>query len=1126
MSSLPDKPFQPSIGIIDPSNDFIPYYDTYLKEFSNSYHCTISLREYIESPYILNLPEISEISLNITEINPLFFTTSYKDPLPLETFFTINVLRLLKDKELHSDKTKLFKENANNQTQLLILLINTTDCSDSSLKSCNKICDKLKKELNCQDIIMLPFISKGNLSNHIIDSFYKAYKDKIELFYMRKLMQLFTFLQNKEDGNKDILSNEDKMIEYIQHKALYHNYLFTIKAHKAIVSSVSDDLFKTFKSLNKQYQFTAYMTFDNKLFMNKLCTKTITNLDYQEYLIYTMLSAFSLISNSNEGTVLNFYNTMVSELSQYTNCFKSMFHFYFWSYLFIGDLLISVKSHKQMDATPHEEEINYKSQLSLLYFMKKTLKYYALSAKIDIPCENIFTLALQYKHSSEISNEMNSALNSINEEIESNITYTSFISEIKTNFDKHMNGIFIYQAKFFEEYLFILKNLNKIHTDLNQQSLSLRVLIESIPIYFALSKFEEVKKTIIQCMNVLESKPVIKWKYIYEYLIFSLVILINCLDCSYDNLQLVLKCVGIKISNVDKLIKTVNSNEKNLIEDLISTYIERFDVDLKENKAEFDMKRIIDIEFVKTYISFNINEGKEFEMEFKLKNKSGFWFKVEKVVFEFEEVFKKENAVVEIKGVVDKIEKYSEVIEYQWKSGTIGNVLKSNCVYVLNKIRFVIKNNIEGVYKLAEVDNPLTVNIKELNTNVQVQLLPSYKTRQLENTVLFPNANENFFFNTLHLLHIQMSNLPSDMNDKYITIELLDSIRDNEDVSELKFAHHLLGEIYNNKVNDNVIDLTKEKVVIKGNTINEMLNDKGEIDIPFLIEDINYYVNNLTKNIQVIFSIFQNDNKLLYSFSYASDINLIHLFSLNEKFRMINQNIYLMQTTFNLNLDYGGSIKLYMQNTSKNTLILDITQSYNTVLQLTNNNPSSLTKTLSSHNIVFSIGKETNIYHLCYPMNHILSEITELTKLPFYINITTDNVEHKIFEEFIVNVSIKKYTSYECLLMLKVKESENWSIIGKSKVIERLSKGEQSITVSFKLFPLLDGYLRLPEIEFMEYEINEGENDEKGKVKDIDLLNMNYLAFERIKFESVIEGNERIVKINSINSCSLHLNLT
>jgi hypothetical protein len=241
---------------------------------------------------------------------------------------------------------------------------------------------------------------------------------------------------------------------------------------------------------------------------------------------------------------------------------------------------------------------------------------------------------------------------------------------------------------------------------------------------------------------------------------------------------------------------------------------------------------------------------------------------------------------------------------------------------------------------------------------------------------------------------------------------------------------------------------------------------------------------------------------------------------------MINQNTYLMQTTFNLNLDYGGSIKLYMQNTSKNTLILDITQSYNTVLQLTNNNVSSLTKTLSSHNIVFSIGKETNIYNLCYPMNHILSEITELTKLPFYISITTDNIEHKIFEEFIVNVSIKKYTSYECLLMLKVKESENWSIIGKSKVIERLSKGEQSITVSFKLFPLLDGYLRLPEIEFMEYEINEKENDEKGKVKDIDLLNMNYLAFERIKFESVIEGNERIVKINSINSCSLHLNLT
>ena len=69
---------------------------------------------------------------------------------------------------------------------------------------------------------------------------------------------------------------------------------------------------------------------------------------------------------------------------------------------------------------------------------------------------------------------------------------------------------------------------------------------------------------------------------------------------------------------------------------------------------------------------------------------------------------------------------------------------------------------------------------------------------------------------------------------------------------------------------------------------------------------------------------------------------------------------------------------------------------------------------------------------------------------------------------------------------------------------------------------LQDGYLKIPEIEFMEYEINE----EEGKEKTNTMNNINFLEFAPIKFGTVIEGNERIVKINSINSCTLRLNLT
>ena len=107
-----------------------------------------------------------------------------------------------------------------------------------------------------------------------------------------------------------------------------------------------------------------------------------------------------------------------------------------------------------------------------------------------------------------------------------------------------------------------------------------------------------------------------------------------------------------------------------------------------------------------------------------------------------------------------------------------------------------------------------------------------------------------------------------------------------------------------------------------------------------------------------------------------------------------------------------------------------------------------------------------------------------------------------------------------------MKESDNWSVIGKSKIIENMSKGNSELKVQFKLFPLQDGYLKIPEIDFMEYEIKEEETQSLNYKPGDNSTNVNFLEFTDIKFGSVIEGNERIVKINSINSCTLRLNLT
>ena len=54
----------------------------------------------------------------------------------------------------------------------------------------------------------------------------------------------------------------------------------------------------------------------------------------------------------------------------------------------------------------NEEEANSRGQISILYYMKKIMKNYAISAKIEIPNEKIFTLALNNESSQKISNEM------------------------------------------------------------------------------------------------------------------------------------------------------------------------------------------------------------------------------------------------------------------------------------------------------------------------------------------------------------------------------------------------------------------------------------------------------------------------------------------------------------------------------------------------------------------------------------------------------------------------------------------------------------------------------------------------------------------------------------------------
>ena len=1112
------KHFETIIDVIDYSGEFMGYWVTAMKEHLNSTFCSIGLMDSLSTLKSMTSLNLSLREQKEDEPKPAI-NIDEDSNLNKTSLLTINVLRICKESDFGSEAYTKFKESAK-PTQLLIALMNASESSEKGVNACTKFLEKIKKDLG-MDISLVPFVK--NINGPIysaIELFFKDFKLKVSGEFNKKLIYYSQYFEQvKED--KELFNDEDKVYEYLKNKQNYLNYLSLSEFYNVVQGICNDDLFKMYKVLNKPFVFTepfSYMDFNERMISQKIKEKSLCNLEYQQFLFYYYIKSCKHLKDYNE--LNNFFFKITNEIVQYTSSFKSMFHFYFWNYMFTSKFLQFYKSLKKN--FKNEEEANSRGQISILYYMKKIMKNYAISAKIEIPNEKIFTLALNNESSQKISNEMNSALNSINEEIENNPQYINFIDEIKENFkDEKMKSIFIHQKHFFEEYLLILKTLYKLHTELNQNHLSIRVAMESIPIFFALSNFDEVKKHLISLMQREELKGQ-KWEYIYEYLNFALIILLNCLERSNENLTLLLKCIDIKMGKISELIKIVNSDNINIIAEIISKFIDSYSISLENLPAEFNMNKIIDISFGNNenkILYTNTEKNKNFVIQCDVINNTGFFFNVDKIKIKFEEMFTKEKVEYTITENVKKIKTFTPNEKNELTIEKINEIFKTNSIYELKEIHFIVKNGICGIFTVSP-SKTIKLNIKTIDTETLSAISPSFDTENLD------QDNKNiFYFNILSKLSIKILNLPDDMSDKSLSIEIVD---ENDDAKNLylKFKKNFLIDLLPKEYAGN-IEVYDKKIIfpqhfLNQDTYNKIFGEKKELNIPFIVEDINYYTNG-EKKIKIITSIHRKD-QIIYTFAQEHSFPLTHLFSLKEKFRLMKNNLILMQTTFSLNLEMQG-INIYLPNDNKNILNLDFSQAINFVLTL-KNDKYELSNQLSSHFLKFFIGNENNLYRLCYPELHITEEVKQIMDMPYYIEINIENAEHKIFEEFSVNVLVKKYCERKTLLMLKMKESDNWSVIGKSKIIENMSKGNSELKVQFKLFPLQDGYLKIPEIDFMEYEIKEEETQSLNYKPGDNSTNVNFLEFTDIKFGSVIEGNERIVKINSINSCTLRLNLT
>ena len=170
-------------------------------------------------------------------------------------------------------------------------------------------------------------------------------------------------------------------------------------------------------------------------------------------------------------------------------------------------------------------------------------------------------------------------------------------------------------------------------------------------------------------------------------------------------------------------------------------------------------------------------------------------------------------------------------------------------------------------------------------------------------------------------------------------------------------------------------------------------------------------------------------------------------------------------------------------------------------------------------------------YRLCYPEKNILDEIRELKEIPYYINIDVDEINNDIFKELGLNIKIKKNNKKKVILLIHICDNENWAVIGKSKLIEEWDndKDNNEKNMKVKLLPLVDGFLKLPEIEFLEYEIAENKDDSILKINENENkgeFTVGKMSFDPIEYGTIIEGNEKVVNITPAKECSLKLNLT
>ena len=1105
----PNKFTRTIIELDDNSGYFLSYWNLAIKKHLSNYFCSFDLEKYFSVKHPLSAFNISISDINnsiIENLNPLIFE---------EKLFSMKIHFLSSEKELNADFIQSLKQSyGNNKLNLILYLINEIKEKTDILKDSQKLLNKIKSKCGNNDITILPYnIVYFEQLQPAFSIFLEFFTEKFTKEYLNKMEKMTKIMEKYENDNKE--ENYDNY-QFMENMIYYFDLLSLINRWDFIQKYCTKFLFKELKCFTKENNNLKPMSFSNyelNRFKLNFKNKKIGNIEFQEFILNYYIKSLQFLE---EYTYLvSFIKIIPYKMNLFIKNFKTEYHYLYWILNYYYNLIDYFNSLNNFPNTNTTSE-------ALLYLYSnsvKFLKLYAYKANnIYIPNNRILIEILNCIKDKDFEKIGERLKHLIDEKakIENN-ELKMFIDE----FNNKEDALFMVlndNKKFLEEILSLLNCINKNTQEYINFHISINCVFDIVYLLIFFCKFNEAKNILVPLLNYKFLKKQ-KIKYVYEYICFILLLIMNFIDKNFENLNLVFKLLNINYTNIGKILKNLNWENKNMIYEIISNYLDSSDLKKIEEEINFSLDTVFNIKFFEgqnktLFVNKTKNESQK--LDYKITNNTGIKLNISKVNLIFEEndinndnlqnnkkiSYSINNDKNEFKILESFIKEKNEFFCVEFT-----DIFKLNNKYKLIEIQYELNNSIKGIYHIKE---NIELIFNELNINIKSEIFSSYDNSYTKN---------NFYYNILCKFKINIMNI-SDVNelkDKFLLIQIFD-LNKNDD-SILKIQTELLKSFFKEKISEIIVD--DLSIEFPPNSIKN-INDINNLEIPFFFENTNYYTNNKKSSIKIKINIKDNNNKNLFSYSENYNIKYIHLFTIGKRFKLLKNNTYLLQTFLSLNLE-TTKVKVYNSNSTTN---IDSKQAINMILLLNDKENDILLK-LRNNFMTFSLNNEDNIkYRFCYPEKNILDEIKEMKEIPYHIIISVDNNQNNNFDllkEIYVNICIKKYKEKSSKLMIKINDNNNWCTVGKNKIIEDFGNEKSEKNIKIALLPLIDGFLQLPEIEFSEYEKDSDLNFIEEDKKD---NNEEYIDFEPIEYGSIIEGEKNVLKIRPSKEYNLKINLT